>query len=115
MEEYNNLIRKHSEYKNTREDKYKYDSKDRLGKILKKKVETTMIGALSSLEEHFGFLWTNENGNLTQEQKIMLDIYQKVRSEILDKGNSQARNIDSELSQYEVKWLKYSLNIPVKS
>ena len=101
MEEYNNLIRKHSEYKNTREDKYKYDSKDRLGKILKKKVETTMIGALSSLEEHFGFLWTNENGNLTQEQKIMLDIYQKVRSEILDKGNSQARNIDSELSQYE--------------
>lgn len=115
MEEYNNLIRKHSEYKNTREDKYKYDSKDRLGKILKKKVETTMIGALSSLEEHFGFLWTNENGNLTQEQKIMLDIYQKVRSEILDKGNSQARNIDSELSQYEVKWLKYSINIPVKS
>lgn len=115
MEEYNNLIRKHSEYKQTREEKYKYDSKDRLSKILKKKVETTMIGALSSLEEHLGFLWTNESGGLTQEQKVMLDIYQKVRSEILDKGNSQARNIDSELSQYDIKWLKYSVNIPVKS
>lgn len=115
MEEYNNLIRQHSEYKHTREDKYKYESKDRLSKILKKKVETTMIGALSSLEEHFGFLWTNENGKLTPEQKVMLDIYNRVRSEILDKGNSQARNIDSELNQYDVKWLKYSLTIPVKN
>ncbi len=115
MEEYNNLIRQHSEYRQTREDKYKYDSKDRLSKILKKKVETTMIGALSSLEEHFGFLWTNEKGPLTPEQKVMLDVYNRVRSEILDKGNSQARNIDSELNQYEVKWLKYNLTIPVKN
>ena len=87
MEEYNNLIRQHSEYKQTREDKYKYDSKDRLSKILKKKVETTMIGALSSLEEHLGFLWTNENGNLTKEQKVMLDIYQKVRSEKIGRAH----------------------------
>ena len=36
-----------------------------------------------------------------------------INSTILDKGNSQARNIDAELSQYDIKWLKYSLNIPV--
>ena len=56
MEDFNDLIRKQSEYKSTREDKYKAESKDRLGKILKKKVQTTMIGALSSIEEHFSFL-----------------------------------------------------------
>lgn len=112
MEEYNRLIKTQTEYKKTRDESYKTKSKDRLSKILKKKVETTMIGALSSIEEHFGFLWNTE-GKLSEEQQIMSDIYQKVRSEILDKGNSQARNIDAELSQYEVKWLKYSLNIPV--
>ena len=114
MDEINNLIRKNSEYKKVREDKYRQDSKDRLSKIIKKKVETTMIGALSSIEQHFGFLWENKNGKLSAEQQAMYDLYQKIRSEILDKGNSQARNIDAELSQYDVNWLRYSVNIPVK-
>ena len=45
----------------------------------------------------------------------MKDLFQKVRSEILDKGNNQARNVDAELSQYSVEWLKYSMKIPVIS
>lgn len=114
MDNYDDIIKQQSEYKKIREEKYKYDSKDRLSKILKKKVETTMIGALSSMEEHFGFLWNNK-GELTPEQQMMYDLYQRVRSEILDKGNTQARNIDAELNQYEVKWLKYSITIPVKN
>jgi hypothetical protein len=114
VDEINSLIRKNTEYKKVRDDKYRQDSKDRLSKIIKKKVETTMIGALSSIEQHFGFLWENKNGKLSPEQQAMHDLYQKVRSEILDKGNSQARNIDAELSQYDVNWLRYSVNIPVK-
>ena len=73
-----------------------------------------MIGALSSIEQHLGFLWENKNGKLSEEQKVMYDLYQKIRSEILDKGNTQARNIDAELSQYDINWLRYSVNIPVK-
>ena len=114
MDDINDLIRQNKEYKKVREDKYRQDSKDRLSKIIKKKVETTMIGALSSIEQHFGFLWENKSGKLSAEQQAMYDLYQKVRSEILDKGNSQARNIDAELSQYDVNWLRYSVNIPVK-
>jgi len=114
MENFDELIRKQQEYKAAREDKFKNDSKDRLSKILKKKVETTMIGALSSVEDHFSFLWTNQNGgSQTPEQKIMHDLFQKVRSEILDKGNTQARNVDAELSQYDVKWLRYTVEMPV--
>ncbi len=115
MENFNELIRKQGEFKNARQDKYKNESKDRLAKIMKKKVETTMIGALSSIEDHFSFLWKTETGSLSDEQKIMYDLFQKVRSEILDKGNTQARNVDSELSQYDIKWLKYNLTIPVKT
>ena len=114
MDNFNELIRKQSEYKTAREDKYKSDSKDRLSKILKKKVETTMIGALSSIEDHFSFLWTSKDGEATPEQRLMYDLFQKVRSEILDKGNTQARNVDAELSQYDVKWLRYSIQLPVK-
>lgn len=115
MGSFDELIRKQSEYKSIRNDKYKQDSRDRLSKILKKKVETTMIGALSSIEEHFSFLWTTEGESLSPEQKVMYDIFQKVRSEILDKGNTQSRNIDAELSQYDVKWLRYQATIPVNS
>ena len=48
MDNFDEFIRKKSQYKEARTEKYKYDSKDRLSKILKKKVETTMIGAISS-------------------------------------------------------------------
>ena len=115
MDNINDLIREKAEYKKIRDEKYKEDSKDRLSKIVKKKIETTMIGALSSIEQHLGFLWESKNGQLSQEQQVMLDLYQKIRSEILDKGNTQARNIDAELAQYDVKWLRYSVNIPVKN
>lgn len=96
-------------YISTREEKYNEQSKDRLLKILKKKIETTMIGALSSLEENFKFLWDGD----TIENKAMFEIYQRVRSEILDKGNRQLRNIDSELAQYSITWNKFTYTMPV--
>lgn len=101
------------DYKSIRDKKYQIDSKDRLSKILKKKVQTTMIGALSSMEKYFGFLWNNDTNKLTEDQKKMLELYQAMRSEILDKGNHQARNIDAELSQYNVEWLRYNIIMPV--
>ena len=110
---YADLIRKRSDYKQKIEDKYRVDSKERLSKIIKKKIETTMIGALSCIEENFGFLWNHQDGEpASEEQLYMKEIYQKIRSEILDKGNNQARNVDAELSQYDIKWLKYSMSIP---
>jgi hypothetical protein len=119
MENLNKIIREKADYEQLKTDKLRNDSKQRLSKILKKKVETTMIGALSSIEEHFGFLWGASGSpvssqNLSEEQKIMYEAYQKVRSEILDKGNTQSRNIDAELNQYDVKWLRFTMNIPIK-
>jgi hypothetical protein len=101
------------DYKKIRDAKYKQDSKDRLSKILKKKIQTTMIGALSTIEENFGFLWNNEENPSSEQEKLMKELYNKVRSEILDRGNNQARNIDAELSQYEVEWTRYQIKMPV--
>ena len=102
-----------NDYKKIRDAKYKQDSKDRLSKILKKKIQTTMIGALSTIEENFGFLWNNEENPSSEQEKLMKELYNKVRSEILDRGNNQARNIDAELSQYEVEWTRYQIKMPV--
>ena len=116
MEErsYSELIREKSDYKNRREENYKIQSKDRLSKIIRRKIETTMIGALSTIEENFGFLWgQGQDEPLTEEQEIMKDLFQNVRSQILDRGNNQARNVDAELAQYDVEWKKYTMTIPV--
>lgn len=97
-------------YKQDRDSKYYQESRDRLSKIVKKKIQTTMIGSLSTIEEHLGFLWSGDD----EKSLEMRNIYEKIRSEILDKGNNQARNVDTELSQYEIKWLKYQLTLPVR-
>lgn len=106
MDDFNKLIKRKTEYKKAREDKYKEESKTRLSKIMKKKIETTMVGALSSIEDHLGHLFEVDGG--------IKDLYDIIRSEILDKGNAQARNVDAELNQYEVEWKKYQMEIPMK-
>ena len=113
-EKFAKMVRERSDYKKKREEQYKVSSRERLAKIMKKKIETTMIGALSSIEEHFGFLWDDSDNKNSEEKQEMRNLYQLIRSEVLDKGNSQARNVDAELSQYDVHWNKYTLTIPVK-
>jgi hypothetical protein len=115
MDNFNEMVKKKSEYKQARENKYKDDSKARLSTIMKKKIETTFVGALSSVEEHFGFLWEPEGGlEMSDDQYMMSQIFQKLRSDILDKGNAQRRNVDAELNQYEVDWKKYKMDLPMK-
>ena len=90
-------------------------SKTRLKKEIKKRIQTTMIGSLSSVEKYFGFLWgENSESELTKEQMRMREIFEEMRTEILDKGNSQIRNSDSEIENYEVVWNKYHINLPIK-
>ena len=69
-----------------------------------------MIGAISSLENHFGFLWDIENP--TYEQKQLKIIFEEARSEILDRGNTQMRNLENEFINYDVTWKKYTMNLP---
>jgi len=100
---------------NTKEDLYKEKSKDRLAKNCKKKVQTTMIGALSSIEDHFGVLWAHQSDDaLSEEQEKMRQVYEELRSDILDKGNTQMRNIDAEFTQYDITWNRYQYQIPIK-
>ena len=115
MEDYDGLIRKSDKFKADKDDRYKTISKDRLLKIGQKKIQTTMIGALSSVEKYFGFLWGHEDGDeLTPEQQHMKDLFEEVRAEILDRGNNQIRNLEAEMAHYDISWLRYHMSIPFK-
>ena len=115
-ESYAELVRKSEKYKSDKSAKYKEVSKERLLKISKMKIQTTMIGALSTLEKGFGFLWGHESSEpLTPEQEHLKEIYDEVRSEILDRGNNQARNLEAEFANYDINWLRYQITLPVKT
>jgi|TARA_Y100000361_G_C10873108_1_gene195228 hypothetical protein len=114
-ESYAELVRKSDKFKSDKDKKYKDVSKDRLLKISKKKVQTTMIGALSTIERVFGFLWGHgSQEELTPEQEHMKELFDEVRSEILDRGNNQSRNLEAEFANYEINWLRYQMTLPVK-
>lgn len=105
---YKTMIQVKREREARQKAKYKLDSKERLKKIASKKIQTTMIGALDSIEKHLSFLWEeNEDSDLQEKYEI-------VRQEILDRGNDQVRNLCNEIDQYDVEWLRYQLNLKVK-
>lgn len=113
-QEYNNFLKKSIDLKNIREERRKEISKDSLFKSCKKKIQTTMIGALDTVEKSFGFLWGfDENGEMTPEQKQLKEIYEEARAKILDKGNTQIRNLESEFSGYDINKKRYQINLPV--
>lgn len=114
--DYNNFLKKSINLKNIREERRKEVSKDSLFKSCKKKIQTTMIGALDTIEKKFGFLWCFENEEeLTTEQKQMKDIYDEIRATILDRGNTQIRNLEAEFSGYEIQKKRYQINLPVSN
>ena len=114
-EDYNGFLKRSLDLNAARESRFKDLSRDKLFKTAKKKVQTTMIGALSTIEEHFGFLWglgVNEDDK-SEEQRKLQELYEEVRAKILDRGNTQIRNLESEFVNYDITRKKYLINLPV--
>ena len=116
-EEYNKFLKQSLDLKSAREERHRDVSRDKLFKAAKKKIETTMIGALSTLEQSFGFLWGLDvpEEDRTLEQKKIYEIYEEARAQILDRGNTQIRNLDSEFVNYEIVRKKHYITLPVQT
>ncbi len=116
MDDYNNFLKQSLNLKKIREERNKEISKESLFKSSKKKIQTTMIGALSTIEESFGFLWGFESGDeskMTPEQVHLKNIYDEARAKILDRGNTQIRNLELEFAGYEIVKKKHFINLPI--
>ena len=74
-----------------------------------------MIGALSNIEEQFGFLWGFDisESERTPEQKKIHDIYEDIRAKILDRGNTQIRLLETEFINYDITRKKHFINLPM--
>jgi hypothetical protein len=75
-------------------------------KILTKRFQTTMIGALYEFEESFGYLWgqDKEEKDLTANEKRFRIKWEDTRNHILNNGNSQLRKCISDLSNKNVRY-----------
>lgn len=113
MDEYTKLKAIREKKDLEKDKKYKEDSKERLKKICLTKVRTTMIGALDSIEKKFEEYYTNDS-KPSNEELILTKIFEELRTEILDKGNQQIRNLETEFEQYTIEWKRYTLQLPVK-
>ena len=116
-EEYNSFLKKSLDLKSVREERNKDMSRDKLYKTAKKKIQTTMIGSLSTLESSFGFLWgiEVEDEDRTPEQKKLYEIYEEARAQILDRGITQIRNLESEFVNYDIVSKKHYINLPIQT
>lgn len=77
---------------------------------IRRKITTTMIGAIDAVEKKFGFLWSNTTG---EEAKFMHKVFLEVRKTILDNGNTQIKLADEEISGYEVEKMTFHTIFPV--
>lgn len=89
-----------------------------LQSYMEKRLQTTMIGAIARMEENFGFLWGQDQENITLKEEKFLDIWELTRHQILNYGNNQLRNIQDDFDNFlgKKKFIqeKYRYNFPVK-
>lgn len=69
--------------------------------LLRKRFQTTMIGAIYEFEKMFGYLWgQNKNPDfLSESEEDFRDRWESVRNQILNNGNNQLRKCLSDLDQ----------------
>lgn len=90
-------------------------SRESLKKLVAKRIQTTMIGALAAIEEKFKDFWTPKDGDkMTEEQQSLYNIFQEIRSSILDNGNNQIRLLEKDIEQFDVEARQYTIQLKVK-
>lgn len=102
--------------KEENKDRYMQKSKKRLSNIITTKVKTSFIGSISACENHFGILWGHGKNDeeLDDNEIAMREIWEDVRAQILDNGNTQLRAAMNEIEDYTISWNRYSIKMPVK-
>jgi len=106
-EEYKSIV---DARKRANEEKYEAVSKANLQRHVGVKIKTTMIGALSQFEEHFGELWGQgiPEDQLNEDELYYRDKWELARTEILNNGNNQGRAADQEIDKNTVRYIKDS-------
>lgn len=66
-----------------------------------KRFQTTIIGSLARIEDTFGYLWGHDSyEELTDQQQHFADMWENIRTSILNHGNNQMREAIDEIIEY---------------
>jgi len=85
-------------------------------KLISKRFQTTMIGALYQFEKNFGYLWgidIDNDDDLTDNQLDMREIWDYTRNSILNNGNNQLRKVIHDLDTM-IGPIKYNYTLKQK-
>jgi hypothetical protein len=88
----------------------------KLMKNIETKFKTTTIGILARCENSLGELWGHglDVKDLSADQKQMREVWECLRSDILNHGNGQLRAAMDELMRYTVEWNDYKIDFIIK-
>lgn len=87
--------------------KDRHYSKRQLEKYIKKMGETLMIGAISSIENEFGYLWGHsKTDGYSPEEEIMFEKWENLRQDILNKGNNNINYMIGLLDNFKINMYK---------
>lgn len=88
---------------------------EEIKELLKKRFQTTMIGAIFEFEKTFGYLWGQDKNPdfLSEMEEDFRDRWEVVRNQILNNGNNQLRkclidieNINTDDKKYHYRFYK---------
>jgi hypothetical protein len=106
----NQLLQIRKDQKEGSQGRIQRDSKNRFKKIIKRKITTCFIFALSEFENVFGQeLWGHglQEKELNSIQKANKRKWDQIRTNILNKGNAQIRALEAEMDLHTMEFQGY--------
>jgi hypothetical protein len=99
------------EQRKKREEKQNDQTKITLREKIKSHVMTLGIGTISDIEDIFGFLWGHgkPTSKLNDSEREWRDIWNQLRTSILDNVNKRIRNIDQGIEHVNVSVKKFTI------
>lgn len=96
-----------------RERERKASDRDRLGRLLEKRLLTATVGDLARIEAYFGHLWGQDKAHedRTENEQKWLEHFLSLRDEILDHGNQLIRGTRQELDLYAVEFVGRTIRV----
>lgn len=80
-----------------------------------RRIQTTMIGSLSKMENNFGHLWGHfKDGPLTDQEEAFADLWDYTRNSILNQGNKEIRNLKQDYAKLTPPSIAGSIPMSVK-
>lgn len=81
---------------------------------IQKRFQTSMIGSLARIEDKFGFLWGHPKEELNDREFENREIWEDLRTEILNHCNYQMREALEDLRDYMENDSNYQYNFLIK-